>query len=253
MNNSQLVIVLLFGLSLVSFAITNNEIYVRLTYLWGGLLAGNWLWAWLSLRGIRLSRQPRLRRGNMGQIFEERYEIHNPSWLPRLWIEVQDLSELPGSRGSHVVTLIGGRQRRTYLARSRLVKRGIFPLGPTLIASGDPFGLFPRQEEIPVDDTLIVYPHMVDVHEFPEPPGLLTGGEALRRRTHYITANASGVREYASGDSLNRIHWPTTVRKDKLMVKEFELDPKADVWMFLDAEKAVHASRPYSPPDHILA
>jgi uncharacterized protein (DUF58 family) len=83
---------------------------------------------------------------------------------------------------------------------------------------------------------------------FPNPPGLLPGGEALRRRTTQITPNAAGVREYAPGDALSRIHWLSTARRDKIMVKEFELDPLADVWIFLDAERSVQASLPHPPP-----
>jgi uncharacterized protein (DUF58 family) len=207
------------------------------------------LWSQFSIRGVKIVRSPRLRRAHIGQIFEERFEIQNPGRIPRLWLEVRDLSPLPGTRGSHVVTLVGPRQRRSYLARSRLMQRGIFPLGPTILASGDPFGMFPIEQEIPVQDSLLVYPLMVDVQTFPNPPGVLTGGEALRQRTHYVTPNAAGVRDYAPGDSLNRIHWPTTVRRDKLMVKEFELDPQADIWIFVDAEKAIHATIPHSISD----
>jgi uncharacterized protein (DUF58 family) len=86
---------------------------------------------------------------------------------------------------------------------------------------------------------------MVEVQSFPNPPGLLPGGEALRRRTPHITSNASGVREYAPGDPLNRIHWLSTARRNRLIVKEFELDPLADVWLFIDAERTVNAALPY--------
>ncbi|HUF37781.1 MAG TPA: DUF58 domain-containing protein [Anaerolineales bacterium] len=248
-NTSRLVIWLLFGVSLVALATTGSEIYSRLTYLWLILIAGTWLWSKLSLRGVEVTRHPRIRRAHIGQIFEERFEVHNPGRLPKLWLEVRDHATLPGTRGSHVITLIGSRQRRAYLARSRLMQRGIFNLGPTTVASGDPFGFFPVERQIPVESTLLVYPLMVEVQSFPNPPGVMTGGEALQRRTHYVTPNAAGVREYMPGDSLNRIHWKTTVRKDKLMVKEFELDPQADIWLFVDGERAVHSALPYTPAD----
>jgi uncharacterized protein (DUF58 family) len=61
-----------------------------------------------------------------------------------------------------------------------------------------------------------------------------------------VTPNAAGVREYEPGDSLNRIHWLSTARRERLMTKEFELDPLADVWIFLDAANAVQAELPYS-------
>jgi uncharacterized protein (DUF58 family) len=63
-------------------------------------------------------------------------------------------------------------------------------------------------------------------------------------RTHLITPNAAGVREYVTGDPLNRIHWLSSARRERLMVKEFELDPLADVWIFIDAESVVHNELP---------
>ena len=43
------------------------------------------------------------------------------------------------------------------------------------------------------------------------------------------------------GDAFNRIHWPTTARTKRLMVREFELDPTADVWIVLDLDTEVQA------------
>jgi uncharacterized protein (DUF58 family) len=41
---------------------------------------------------------------------------------------------------------------------------------------------------------------------------------------------------------LNRIHWASTARRNRLMAKEFELDPLAEVWIFLDAERIVQST-----------
>jgi uncharacterized protein (DUF58 family) len=243
------VVLLLLAVSLIIGAVSGNPLYFRLGYLWGLLLAGSWLMSRLSLKGVQLRRATRSLRSQVGQIFEERYELTNTSRMPRLWIEVRDEANLPGSHGSHVLTLIGGRESRTYLARTRLVERGVFPLGPTVLVSGDIFGLFPIRRSFPSQYSLLVYPMLVDVRSFPNPPGLLPGGEALRRRTPQITSNAAGVREYAPGDPLNRIHWVSTARRDRLMVKEFELDPLAEVWLIVDAERSVNAAKPYTQPD----
>jgi uncharacterized protein (DUF58 family) len=101
--------------------------------------------------------------------------------------------------------------------------------------------MFPISKILPAKDSLLVYPMMVDIRSFPNPPGLLPGGESLRRRTHHVTPNAAGVRDYVAGDPLNRIHWVSTARRGRMMVKEFELDPLADVWVFLDAERSIQA------------
>jgi uncharacterized protein (DUF58 family) len=70
----------------------------------------------------------------------------------------------------------------------------------------------------------------------------LPGGDALRRRTHYVTTNAAGVRDYAPGDSFSRIHWRSSARRDRLIVKEFELDPLADIWIVPDMAEFSHVS-----------
>jgi len=235
MNHSQRVILILLVVSFIIGVSTGNRLYYRLTYLWCFLFVGSWLWSLISVRGIRLVRSARALRAQVGQIFEERFDLQNLTRIPRLWLEVRDESNLPGSEGSRVLTMIAGKQGRSYLARTRLMQRGVFSLGPTTLSAGDIFGIFPATLKIPSQETLLVYPMMVDVRNFPNPPGLLPGGEALRRRTHQVTPNAAGVREYLHGDPLNRIHWLSTARRDRLMVKEFELDPLADVWIFLDA------------------
>ena len=241
-TSSVRIIFALLGLSLLALAVTGSPLYSRLSYLWLFLLAGNWAWAMVGVRGIKVQRTARTLRAEVGQVFEEQFTIDNTLPVPRLWLEVRDESPLPNSQGSRVITLLPGRQARSYRALTRLTRRGVFPLGPTFIASGDPFGLFPVSRLLPTESSLLVYPMIVHLPSFPSPAGLLPGGEALRRRTHQITPNASGVREYAPGDPLSRIHWVSTARRRRLMVKEFELDPMAQVWIFVDAAQATQAA-----------
>ncbi len=252
MSFSLITVLVLLGASLVALAVTGLSIFARLSYLWAFLLLGSWVWSRLALRDLKLRRRASTARAYVGQMFEERFEVHNTGRLPRLWVEVRDRSDLPGSRGSRVLTQLGSGERRSYRVRTRLVQRGVFSLGPTTFVSGDLFGLFPVERAIPAQSSLLVYPMLVELEDFLSPPGLLPGGEALRLRTHQATPNASGVREYVPGDAMNRIHWPSTARHRQLMVKEFELDPLADVWLLLDAERSVQAERPHLLPDQAI-
>lgn len=235
-------------ISLIAGAVSGIQIYFRLAYVWAVLLIVSWLWSWYILRGMKMLRKARATRAQVGHILEEKIELDNPGRLPRLWLAVRDRSTLPGSAGSRLFPLVEPRRGRTYLSRTRLLKRGVFPLGPTSLESGDPFGLFPVEQVYPASESLLVYPMLVDVHDFPNPAGILPGGEALRRRTPQVTPNAAGVRDYAPGDPLNRIHWVSTARRDRLMTKEFELDPQAEVWIFLDASETGQASLPFTWP-----
>lgn len=244
--------VLLFGVA--GYATTAAKIYLRLMYLGGFLIALSYLWTLLSLKGVAVKRTARFLRQQVGQVFEERFELNNAFPMTKLWIEIRDHSSLPGQTGSKVLTWIGPRQRRSYIAYTRLTQRGQFLLGPTTLTSGDPFGLFSVSKTFPNDRMLLVLPYSTDLSRLPLPAGVLPGGRALRRKTLEVTPYAAGVREYAPGDALNRIHWPTTARKDRLMVKEFDQDPQADVWILVDAQRSVQISLPdeeATQPEHM--
>lgn len=213
---------------------TGLDVYYRLIYLSGLLLILGAIWTIFATRGLAIARKGRGQRQEMGQVFEERYEVTNNWRILRLWIEIRDHSDLPGNAGSRFFSWIGGREKRTYTVYTVLRKRGEYSLGPTEIISNDPFGLFAKSVKFEGRTKLLVLPQVVDLDELALPAGLLPGGKALRRKTTEVTPYAAGVREYAPGDSLSRIHWRSTARRDQLMVKEFEEDPQTDVWILLD-------------------
>ncbi|MDA1330508.1 MAG: hypothetical protein O3B43_05530, partial [Chloroflexi bacterium] len=129
--------------SIFGLAVSGQSIYSRLTYLWVFLLLGNYLLSRNALWGVNLNRSARSLKAQVGEIYEETFEVQNLAPFPRIWFEVQDGSGLPGSRGSRVLTLIGARKTRTYISRTRLTQRGAYLLGPTELRSGDPFGFYP--------------------------------------------------------------------------------------------------------------
>ena len=203
------------------------------------LLAIAWLWSWSSLRGLRIEREIGADRAQVGQEVGERIRVENTSRWGKLWVELRDHSSLPGHNASQVVSLLPRGSARWH-ARSICMRRGRFLVGPMTLQGGDPFGLFPTRRLLHQTHELLVYPATVDVSSFVLPVGELPGGSITQGRTPQITPNAVGVREYLPGDSFNRISWASTARTGHLMVKEFELDPTADVWMVLDMDGRTH-------------
>lgn len=222
---------------------TGRELLYNLWYLLTALLILSYLWAWSGIRWVQVQRQTRTTRSQVGKIAEERLAVTNRGALPKLWLEVRDHSTLPNHRVSRVISPLGSRKTYAWTIQTRCSQRGRFTVGPLTLVSGDPFGLFQtsRQLDEPRASTIIVYPPTVDVPEFAPLVGVLPGGDTMRRRTPYVTTNVSGVRDYAPGDSFNRIHWSSTARTGRLISKEFELDPTADVWLILDLERAAQA------------
>lgn len=243
MTPGRIFVLLILGVGAVGTAVNGGALYVRLFYLGALLLLTAWLLTAMSLRGIKVERTARSLRGSVGDIFEEHFEISNTSRFPKLWLEVVNETNIPNATGSRVLTLLRAKQKRIYTARTWLTNRGGFVLGPTTVTSGDPFGIFRVSKQFPAKSSLVVLPLLFSVNEFVSPPGLLPGGKAIRRKSMDVTPHASGVREYIAGDPMKRIHWPTSIRRDQLMVKEFEQDPQSEVWLFLDTHKGVHFSR----------
>jgi uncharacterized protein (DUF58 family) len=121
--------------------------------------------------------------------------------------------------------------------------RGKWTLGPVTLHSGDPFGIFRLERPAGATGEVLVYPATVPLPAFQLPSAELQGGQDVRTRTFHVTPNVSTIRQYVMGDSFNRIHWRSTARTGELMVKEFELDPTADIWIVADMhERSQHVA-----------
>ncbi|MDE2748665.1 MAG: DUF58 domain-containing protein [Chloroflexota bacterium] len=221
-------------LSLLAGLFTGRADLFIIAYLIAAVMILSFIWTWLSLRGIALRRSTRTRRSQVGRVFQESFGVRKTGITPKLWLEIRDHSTLPGHQASRVVPTLLGNREYTWDAETVCAVRGEFQLGPMTVVSGDPFGLFHSPRRIGATDRLIVYPMTVELNRVILPIGFLSGGDAQRQLTHEITTNASSIRDYVSGDSMNRIHWRSTARTGNIMVKEFELDPLVDIWLFND-------------------
>ncbi len=246
MPNRRNAIYALLIFCLIAGLVTGRGFFFNLSYLFGALLLISFVWSWTSVNWVRIQRQTRARRAQVGKMLDEQFVVRNSSALPKLWLEVRDHSDVPGHNASAVVPMLLPAFSYRWTAHTMCTIRGEYTLGPVTLISGDPFGLFQVTRHIAASSHILIYPASLPVFDFAAPTGLLSGGDAQRQRAHFVTTNAAGIREYAPGDSFNRIHWPSTARKERLLVKEFELDPMADVWMYLDLSATALYERPFS-------
>ncbi|MGQ9683486.1 MAG: DUF58 domain-containing protein [Anaerolineae bacterium] len=246
MGNALPVLLLLVFVAVEALA-TGKPIFYDLGYSLLGIVLLSFVWAWSNVNWVQLDRETLSPHTQVGQAAEERFLLRNKGWLPKLWLEVRDHSDLPGHRAGIVVASLGPGRQRGWTVRTNCLRRGRYRLGPLTLISSDPFGLFVKRHRLRATSSIVVYPLMVELAHWGGMAGELIGRRARQRRTHYVTTNVAGVREYYPGDTFNRIHWPSTARKDKLIVKEFELDPAADVWLFVDLQRSVQAEIPSSP------
>lgn len=213
----------------------------RLAYVVGFAIPLVYLWTHSMLRGLDVEIFRRTQRVSQGQELEGRIIVRSTSIWPKIWLEVEDTSSVPGHEARRVLTL-GSNSVVAWSYSTRTRRRGLYELGPVRVTARDPFGFFSVTKEFGQTDSVLVYPSAPELPSFYIPPANLPGEGRFRRRTHNVTPNVSGVRAYEAGDSYNRIHWPATARTGDLMVKLFELDPASDIWLVVDLEVESHVA-----------
>jgi uncharacterized protein (DUF58 family) len=232
---------LLLIIILAFFSISSGwkDLYL-LTYVLLTLFVLSWLWARYSLKKLVFRRTATSGRVQVGENFDERLMLDNLGVMPKLWVQITDGSTLPGHRAGYVASM-GGRKRAMWRARTVCRQRGRFQLGPVTAASGDPFGLFRRRIFLSPSQEVLVLPRVLPISNFALFTGGLPGRGRSSQRALHTTTNATTIREYMTGDALSRIHWRSSAHYNKLMVKEFDLDPAVDAWILLDLHDTVQA------------
>jgi uncharacterized protein (DUF58 family) len=191
-------------------------------------------WAW-----VRLLRRPLALRRGLGPA--EHIEGDD---VPVL-LEASVKPPTPRSMNAiDVIDRLGERKvRLTRHGRSLLgqyvlphLARGRYQFEGARTVIEDPFGLFVAESPTSGEATLLVYPRLVEIDRlFSEAGGAAQeGGRMLMRRTTGFDLHS--VRDYQEGESLRKVHWKTTARRGRLMVKELEDTPHDEVAVLLDAD-----------------
>jgi len=205
-------------------------------------LGGAWgiaaYWVRMLRDHLHLVREMRYGWAQVGDILEERFEITNDAWLPALWVELEDHSTIPEYQVSRA-TGVEADSHNGWKTQQICSQRGLFNLGPTTLITGDPFGIYTLSIHDPATATLLVTPPVLPLPSIQVASGGRVGEGRSTRGGIERTVNISGIRNYLPGDSLHLIHWPTTVKHDKLYVKTFDSTPASDWWIVLDLDKKV--------------
>ncbi len=139
------------------------------------------------------------------------------------------------------------RSRSPVLARYEVLcrSRGAYQVGPVEAAVTDPFALAERRTTTGAIDRLLVYPRIEQLSGFPA----VRGHDPAMQSTRPTFATQGGedfftLRAYQIGDDLRRIHWPSSAKRDELMIKQLEVPWQARALVLLDLRAA-----PYPSPE----
>lgn len=121
--------------------------------------------------------------------------------------------------------------------RGEPLRRGLVQLDSMSVLYPDPFALYSGQVHFPQPAQLLVLPKRYAVNPrfaFPGSQRPQPGGTAASQATGDSDEFVS-LRDYRQGDGLRRIHWPSSARRGKPVIKEFQSEHFARQALVLDS------------------
>ena len=114
------------------------------------------------------------------------------------------------------------------------VRRGIWPLGPLMLRTVDPFGLAQREQSFGDTRSITVVPEIFTLAPLAVRVGAAGGtAHTSSSRLGQGSDNLS-PRGYIPGDSMRRIHWRATAHRGQLMVRQEEEESSPDAVVVID-------------------
>ncbi|HEX5493929.1 MAG TPA: DUF58 domain-containing protein [Mycobacteriales bacterium] len=167
--------------------------------------------------------------------------LRNISLLPSGLLLLED--ELPytlGGRPRFLVDRISPNDTRTvrYVVRSDV--RGRYQIGPLRLRLSDPFGLVELARSFTAVDQLTVTPVVYPLPTIRLAGSWDAGGESTSRAVFSRGEDDAATREYRHGDDLRKVHWRSTARIGKLMVRQVEKPWQSHATVLLDTRSAAH-------------
>jgi len=238
--------ILIFTIPLVLLALVlvgGSTLLLRLFFLSVLIPLVSYLWALLNIRGISAQSEEPPDHCQVGDQFQQEITVTNNSRIPKLWLEIKGDSDMPGE---HNATLLNLSPRATQRWQSvfNCERRGSYSVGSVMATATDPFGFFSLRHRLGELHRIVVYPATFDLPLFKLSSFSDFGYGSSHQSVSLISPNASSVREFAAGDSLHHIHWPSTAHTGKFMVKVFDVDRSYGVsktiWVIIDMEENSH-------------
>jgi uncharacterized protein (DUF58 family) len=232
-------ITILFGVAAINTG--TNLLYLILAMLLSLIVVSGML-SEVNVKGLRISRRmpPYVFAGEEVRIA---IVLTNPRrYVPSFAIEVRE-SAGPfaegGGRGEGplvAVFRLDPGERRPLFYAATLPRRGVFALDGFVLATRFPFGFFTKFARADLPAELVVFP---TPRELAKEAVRALGRADDRPRPkpfHNAPDEFRATREYRSGDNPRFIHWRSSARRRRLVVKEFEPRATRTSAVVLDAD-----------------
>ena len=219
------------------------------------------LWSRLSLDEVTYTRRLSQQRVFIGEELTLAVTLTNRKPLPLGRVRVEDdvpeslevsdaemgASPSPNTRTLLHRTSMSWYERIRWEYKVRPTERGLYYLGPAHLRSGDLFGFFSSDAQVPERDILLVYPRVLPLPELGIPALRPLGESRGGMRIFQDPARPSGIREYQRGDPLKTVDWKATARMQRMQVRTFEPSSAMTMVVAVGIETTARYWEGYSP------
>lgn len=241
-------------------------VYAMFVFL--GILAISRLGSRRWIANLEVTRELEVETAEIGESATVRLTLRNLANRSVPWLLIEEALP-PGAAYSGVprlrvtgprlaVAALRPREVRTLEYRLDFLMRGYYQVGPTLLESGDLFGLHRRYRIAADPRFVLVRPRVLALEGYDLASRRPMGEVRISHRLFEDPTRIRGIRPYERGDPLNRIHWRATARTGVLHSKSYEPSCVAGATLLLDFHRTAFVSerRPdpgSNLPSHVRA
>jgi uncharacterized repeat protein (TIGR01451 family) len=207
--------------------------------------------AWIA--NLSATRECNRFTAEVGDTVAVNVTVKNAGVLPVPWVLLEDMLPARALVEQHArlrvkkkrmkIAMIGSGGTTSLLYQVEFKMRGYYQVGPLVLESGDLFGLHRRYRVGSDPHFVLVYPRVVPLEHYDLTSRRPIGEVRMAHRLYEDPTRIAGVRQYETGDPLNRVHWRATARTGLLHCKVYEPSTVAGATLLLDLHKADYPSR----------
>lgn len=222
---------------------TTREFFFFFAYflLCAAAVSLSWLFLTYFTAHLRLSRKM-ISRVTEGDRLEVAAEIRNISFLPVFNFTLEDnfsCSQANQEKKSFFISCLGLKSSCEINYDYLCFKRGEYKMGPFVVYFFDPLNLFFFKRIYHVYSGVTAFPQIFKIEKFPAlTKSILPWFGIETARSSGDDDEFYGLREYKEGESAKKIHWISSARKNKLIVKQFQLKSFFGTTIIFNLEKA---------------
>ncbi|AEE96933.1 DUF58 domain-containing protein [Mahella australiensis] len=218
---------------------TGGSLPYMILYIYGFSMLFSFLWAIISVNILYTSIKVDKQSVVVGDSIQISMDIENPSFLPIPYVAIGAdlLSDMLAQKHISRHISLGPRHEVSFEDILQCGHYGFYDMDSITLRVEDAFGIFAVNKRLASHLILRVYPKWYNLNRLSLSSYQQMGNISGKHRIMEDFADIGGIRQYRDGDSIKRVHWKLSAKRDELLVKDFVFNSNTQVCVIIDTYK----------------